>query len=46
MEGAGVQITRTVGTSALRNLDPYLMLDELKLPAKKAFAGEKLMGCG
>lgn len=32
---------RTVGTSALRNLDPYLMLDELKLPAKKAFAGQR-----
>lgn len=32
-EGAGVMITRTVGTAALRNLDPYLMLDELKLPA-------------
>jgi len=39
MEGAGVQICRTVGTGSLRNLDPYLMLDELKLPAKKAFAG-------
>ncbi|KAG2434196.1 hypothetical protein HXX76_007922 [Chlamydomonas incerta] len=38
-EGAGVMITRTVGTGALRNLDPYLMLDELKLPAKAAFAG-------
>lgn len=32
-------ICRTVGTSLLRNLDPYLMLDELKLPAKQAFAG-------
>ncbi|KAJ9521816.1 hypothetical protein QJQ45_024671 [Haematococcus lacustris] len=39
MEGAGVQITRTVGTSLLRNLDPYLMLDELRLPAKAAAAG-------
>ncbi|KAK9829809.1 hypothetical protein WJX72_008023 [[Myrmecia] bisecta] len=39
MEGAGVQVCRTLGTSALRNLDPYLMLDELRLPAKKAFAG-------
>ena len=39
MEGAGVQICRTVGTPNLRNLDPYLMLDELKLPAKQAFAG-------
>lgn len=39
MEGAGVQITRTVGTHKLRNLDPYLMLDELKLPAEQAFAG-------
>jgi len=25
MEGAGVQICRTVGTPALRNLDPYLV---------------------
>lgn len=39
MEGAGVQICRTVGTSSLRNLDPYLMLDELKLPANRATAG-------
>ena len=39
MEGAGVQICRTVGTAALRNLDPYLMLDELKLPSRQAFAG-------
>eukprot|EP00798_Chlamydomonas_sp_ICE-L_P021311 gene21311-28242_t len=39
MEGGGVMITRTLGTSALKNLDPYLMLDELKLPANKAFAG-------
>lgn len=39
MEGAGVQITRTVGTPALRNLDPYLMLDELKLQAKDAGPG-------
>ena len=28
-----------VGTQRLRNLDPYLMLDELRLPAKSAFAG-------
>lgn len=26
MEGAGVQICRTVGTGQLRSLDPYLML--------------------
>ncbi len=26
MEGAGVRICRTVGTSQLRNLDPFLML--------------------
>lgn len=31
MEGAGVRICRTVGTSGLRNLDPFLMLDELKV---------------
>lgn len=28
-----------MGTQRLRNLDPYLMLDELRLPAKSAFAG-------
>lgn len=39
MEGAGVQITRTIGTPSLRNLDPFLMLDELKLPSSQAFAG-------
>jgi redox-sensitive bicupin YhaK (pirin superfamily) len=39
MDGAGVPITRTIGTSALRNLDPYLMLDELKGPASSAMAG-------
>ena len=39
MEGAGVQICRTVGTGGLRNVDPFLMLDELKLPAKAAFKG-------
>lgn len=38
-EGAGVNICRTVGTGQLRNLDPYLMLDELKLPANEASAG-------
>ncbi len=26
MEGAGVSICRTLGTGALRNLDPFLML--------------------
>lgn len=38
-EGAGVQIRRTVGTPGLRNLDPFLMLDELKLPVNQATAG-------
>lgn len=32
-------ICRTVGTAALQNLDPYLMLDELKAPAHLATAG-------
>ena len=36
---SGVRICRTVGTPALRNLDPYLMLDELKMPADQASAG-------
>lgn len=39
MEGAGVRIVRTVGTQQLRNLDPFLMLDELRCPAKEAAAG-------
>lgn len=39
MEGAGVRICRTLGTHALRNLDPFLMLDELRMPAHKATAG-------
>lgn len=39
MEGAGVRICRTLGTSALRNLDPFLMLDELRMPSHKATAG-------
>ncbi|WIA14662.1 hypothetical protein OEZ85_003164 [Tetradesmus obliquus] len=38
-EGAGVQIRRTVGTPKLHNLDPFLMLDELKLPVNQASAG-------
>jgi redox-sensitive bicupin YhaK (pirin superfamily) len=28
-----------VGTPKLRNLDPFLMLDELKLPLNQASAG-------
>ncbi len=39
MEGGGVQICRTIGTGALRNLDPFLMLDELHLPASEMTAG-------
>ena len=39
MEGAGVRICRTLGTSALRNLDPFLMLDELRMPASEATSG-------
>lgn len=38
MEGAGVQICRTIGYGDVR-VDPYLMLDELRLPAEKASAG-------
>lgn len=33
MEGAGVRVCRTIGTPALRNFDPMLMLDELKVRA-------------
>ena len=38
MEGAGVQICRTIGTNDIR-VDPYLMLDELKLPSSQATSG-------
>ena len=34
-----MRICRTLGTSKLRNLDPFLMLDELRMPAKEASAG-------
>ena len=39
MEGAGVRIFRTIGVSESQRVDPFLMLDELKLPAKEASAG-------
>lgn len=38
-EGAGVDVCRTLGTSALKSLDPFLMLDELRCPAQQAAAG-------
>ena len=34
-----MRICRTLGTAKLRNLDPFLMLDELRMPAKEASAG-------
>jgi len=34
-----VRICRTLGTGRLRNLDPFLMLDELRMPAREASAG-------
>ena len=34
-----MQICRTLGTAQLRNLDPFLMLDEMRLPARAAFKG-------
>jgi len=39
MDGAGVRICRSLGSSTLKNLDPYLMLDELKCDSKDAAAG-------
>lgn len=38
-DGAGVRLCRSIGSGALRNLDPFLMLDEIKLPADQATAG-------
>ena len=37
--GAGVRICRTLGTPSLRNLDPFLLLDEMRMPASAASAG-------
>ncbi len=37
--GGGVQVCRTLGTPALRNLDPFLMLDEMRMPARSASKG-------
>ena len=34
-----MRICRTVGTAKLRNLDPFLMLDELRMPSREATAG-------
>ena len=39
MEGGGVPVYRTIGTHRLRNLDPFLMLDEFKSPARDAEMG-------
>jgi len=39
MEGGGVPVYRTIGTSNMRNLDPFLMLDEFKSPSKDAEMG-------
>ena len=39
MEGGGVPVYRTIGTSAMRNLDPFLMLDEFKSPSRDAEMG-------
>ncbi|KAH7623618.1 putative Pirin-like protein [Nannochloris sp. 'desiccata'] len=38
MEGAGVRICRTIGVGGIR-VDPFLMLDELRLPAAEASSG-------
>lgn len=38
VQGAGVKICRTVGVNDVR-VNPFLMLDELKLPTDQAFAG-------
>ena len=29
MEGAGVTVHRTIGTPALRNYDPFMLLDQI-----------------
>ena len=34
-----MRICRTLGTAKLRNLDPFLMLDEMRMPASQASAG-------
>ena len=39
MEGAGVLVCRTLGGPALPTLDPFLMLDEFRMPADQASKG-------
>jgi quercetin 2,3-dioxygenase len=36
-EGAGAQVRRSIGTSQLRNLDPFLMLDEFEVTEPAGF---------
>lgn len=36
-EGVGARVRRTIGTSSLRNFDPFLMLDEFKGKAPAGF---------
>lgn len=36
-EGAGAVVRRSIGTQALRNLDPFLMLDEFSSKAPAGF---------
>ena len=35
-DGAGVKLTRLIGTAALPDLDPFLMLDEFRSDDPKA----------
>ena len=36
-EGAGARVRRSIGTRSLRNLDPFLMLDEFSVQAPAGF---------
>jgi quercetin 2,3-dioxygenase len=36
-EGAGARVRRSIGTRSLRNLDPFLMLDEFSVVAPAGF---------
>lgn len=36
-EGAGARVRRSIGNAALRNFDPFLMLDEFRVPLTAGF---------
>ena len=42
-EGVGATVRRSIGTSALRNFTPFLMLDHVRVPQVFRFVQPKLI---